>query len=88
MTREVFLTESMSVYLSSGQVVRGSTTSALMPISSSIFAAPSRGGGGLKQGVGGEDTGQRGQQEAAAVHPGMVGTGQESNVGAVRATPL
>ena len=33
--RLVFLTDSMSVFSSSGHVVRGSTTSALMPISSS-----------------------------------------------------
>ena len=41
MQRDVFLTDSISVFSSSGHVVRGSTTSALMPTSSSIFAAPS-----------------------------------------------
>ena len=35
------MAESISACLSSGQVVRGSMTSALMPISSSIAAAPS-----------------------------------------------
>src|SRR4029450_11056599 len=41
MQREVLRTESMSVFSSSGHVVRGSTTSASTPISSSIVAAPS-----------------------------------------------
>ena len=40
MAREVFLTESISACLSRGAVVRGSITSALMPIFSSMVAAP------------------------------------------------
>jgi hypothetical protein len=40
MAREVFRAESMRVCLSSGHVVRGSMTSALIPISWSMVAAP------------------------------------------------
>src|SRR5256884_2983402 len=41
MAREVFFADSTSVFSSSGQVVRGSTTSALIPAFPSISAAPS-----------------------------------------------
>jgi ribonuclease E len=41
MQRDVFFTELISVSSSSGHIVRGSTTSALIPTSSSIPAAPS-----------------------------------------------
>ena len=41
MARAVFLADSISVCLSSGAVVRGSMTSALMPISASASAAAS-----------------------------------------------
>src|SRR2546429_3879722 len=41
MARDVFLADSTSVSLSSGHVVRGSITSALMPAASRSLAAPS-----------------------------------------------
>src|SRR5271165_2020187 len=41
MTRDVFFADSINVFSSSGQVVRGSTTSALIPASASSAAASS-----------------------------------------------